>query len=664
MEKVQKPVGEVPYGDKENGPSLRRHQVVMESKRVRFLPVLELLLPTVVICILLWIEDWQYTGTFYSYVKSNQASMQVAVQIVSHVLAMLQVSSICALLNLCTRFRSLHRSTPLQNLNLWTALSTARVDLTLPTFHLAMDLTFVAATLIPGALWAGALSPMFVLKSQELEDQLVPAFTDRTKANWDSQFQLRDIGPQVWNINDDCSVINDARGLVPSCPVPTLQGLLLLSGASATTLNGEPRNHSKLDVPHWKYVGRSFGVGSSVGHVNDSIANGRVLYYNYTEFGYITNISCIKNSTSDFKFRLVEYVNDFITASDYQKTHHPGLPFNDHLPPRRANLAKYYVEGYLPNSVIGTPELYPVISWNPEYENITAWAALVNDDRNMIVVAAGTKAYQELNQTQCEVSFTPTAFTVTVDRSQQSISVQAQPSTEAKDIEPTGHLQANVVHSINLLSKMSPSLYVSVLGETLSRNVERMQKQKPHLNQTEAVTSAVAESFTAMMDDILVAYGASQISHAQDVTFSATRGVTEAMQIGQPFYQHLVFALNCSIILIVGFEAIRTRGWHLLTKFNYLDLKSVVIAASAGGGGIAMAVWNEHRSHGTEWVGDPRDPIACATRVEWDMQSPLADDTETAIVKARDCEVEQVRARKGKGWGKPNNLNSNSSVLR
>ncbi len=667
MEEVQNPandVGEVPYSDKENGPLLRRHQVAMESKRVRLLPVFELLLPTVAICILLWIEDWQYTGTFYSYVKSNQASMQIVVQIVSHLLAMLQVSSTCALLNLSTRFRSLHRSTPLQDLSLWIALSTARIDRNLPTFHLAMDLTFVAATLIPGTLWAGALSPMFVLKSQELGDQLLPAFTDRTKANWDSQFQLRDLGPQVWNINDDCTVINDARGLVPSCPVPTLQGLLLLSGGSATTLN---RNHSKLDVPSWKYIGRSFGVGSSVGHSNDNIIDDRVLYYSYTEFGYITNISCIKNSTSDFNFQLIEYVNDIITASDYQKTYHPELPFNDYLPPRQAVLAKYYVEGYLPNSIIGAPELYPVISWNPEYENITAWAALVNDNRNIIAVAAGTNVYQELNQTQCEVFFTPTAFTVTVDRLQQSISVQAQPSIEAKDIEPTGHLQANVVHSINLLSKMSPSLYVSVLGETLSRNVERMQKQKPHLNQTEAVTSAVAESFTAMMDDILVAYGASQISHAQDVTFSATRGITEAMQIGQPLYRYLVFALNCLMILLVGFEAIRTRGWHLLTKFNYLDLKSVVIASSAGGDGIAMAVWNEHRSHGTEWVGDPCDSIACAMRVEWDMHNTLADTETVAIVKARDCGVVQARERKGKGWGKPIKLvglDSNSEVLR
>ncbi len=233
MEEVQNPandVGEVlPYSDKEDGPLLRRHQVAMKSKQVRLLPVFELLLPTVVICILLWIEDWSYKGTFYSYVKSNQASMQIVIQIVSHLLAILQISSTCALLNLSTKFRSLHQSTSFQNLSLWIALSIAWIDLNLSTFHLVMNLIFVAVTLISDALWVEALSSKFVLKSQEQEDQLLSAFTNRTKANWDSQFQLRDFKPQVWNINDYCIVIHDARELVLSCLISTLQDLLLLS---------------------------------------------------------------------------------------------------------------------------------------------------------------------------------------------------------------------------------------------------------------------------------------------------------------------------------------------------------------------------------------------------------------------------------------------------
>ena len=107
------------------------------------------------------IVDWRLRiyGDVLQLCESNQATMQIMVQVISHILAMLQVSSICAVLNLSTRYRSLHRSTSLQDLCLWIALSTARVDLNLPTPHLLIASAFVAATLLPGALWAGALSP-------------------------------------------------------------------------------------------------------------------------------------------------------------------------------------------------------------------------------------------------------------------------------------------------------------------------------------------------------------------------------------------------------------------------------------------------------------------------------------------------------------------------
>ncbi|KAL2037397.1 hypothetical protein N7G274_009882 [Stereocaulon virgatum] len=657
---------EVPSSDVESEPDPRRYQIAMESKQVRLQPVLELLLPTITVSILLSNGDRSYTRIFYHFVKSNQATMQIIVQVISHILAMLQVSSMCAVLNLSTRYRSLHQSTSLQDICLWIALSTARVDLNLPMPRLLIVSAFVAATLLPGALWAGALSPLFVLKTQGLGNQQLPAFTEHTRANWDSQFEQRGPGHQIWNINDKCSVFNDARGLVPSCPVPTLQGPLLLSASSATTWDGGPRNHSKLDNPNWEYIGRSFGVGSSVGQLDDHMAYQRVLHYNYTETGYSANVRCIKNITSDFHFRLLEYFDRNISLSDYHRTHYPGMQVNKSYLDMWSSMATYYVEGYLPNSIIGTPELYPAIAWHEKYENITSWTTVVNDNRNMIAVAAGTNQYQELNQTQCEVFFTPMVFTISVNRLQHSINVEAQSSIAAEDIEPTGHLRANVMHSIRLLSRMTPSLYVSVLGETLSRNVERMQRQKPHLNLTEAVNSAAEDSFTAIIDDILVAYGASQLSNAQDTTVGAVHITVEAVQIGQPFYRYLVLVQNLLIILFVAFEAARTRGWRHLTRFNYLDAKSVIIASSAGGRGIAKAVEDQHREKGTQWVGDPADPIACEMRVEWDLHGTLAHTENVAIVKASDRDYMQVRKRRGDGRGRSvrmDRLDSSSRAL-
>lgn len=638
----------VPSSDAGSGPLLPRSQDAKESKLVRLLPVLHLIIPTATSIMLYCFGNWQSTGMLYGLVKNHQALSQIFVQTISHILGLFQVSSLCAVLNLSMRYRIMHGSVALQLLSFSVALSTARIDPYLPRRLLLLNAAFIAATFLPAALWAPAISPVTIWTSQVIENQLLPAFTEGTKACWDSQFQLRGPGRGVWNINDHCSLINDKRGLVPSCPVPTLQGLLLLSASSATTLDGGPRNHSKLDNSNLEFRGRSFGAGSSVGITDELTADDRVLYYNYTESGYVANVSCIKNRTSDFRFRLEKSVEKHISVLEYQQTHHPEMPV-DHSwgswPDIWSTYSIYYVDGYLPNSIIGTPELYPSISWHEGYENITAWAAVANDNRNIIAVAAGNRLYRELDQIQCEVFFTPTVFHVTVDRMQKSITVEPQPSVKAEDIDPQGHLRANVIHSINLLSRMSPSLYVSVLGETLSRNVERMQKQRPDLNETEAVTSAVAESFTAIIDDILVAYGASQIVIAQDTTSTVAHGTMEAIQLGHPFYRKSVLMLNFLIILIVLFETARTRCWKYLTKFNVLDIKSAIVAASAGGSGIVKAVWARHRSQGTQWAGDPRDVIVRKAMVDLGLHSTLSYVETPAIVIARDEALIERRGR-------------------
>ena len=392
------------------------------------------------------------------------------------------------------------------------------------------------------------------------------------------------------------------------------------------------------------------------------MVNDRVLYYSYVESGYAANVSCIKNSTSNFRFRLERSVWKNTSVSEYQRMYYPQMPLNDSWgawPDIWSTYSIYYLDGYLPNSIIGSPELYPSISWHEGYENITAWAAVANGNRNMIAVAAGTRLYRELDQIQCEVFFRPTVFDVTVNRIQRSIAVKALQSAEPEDIDPSGHLRANVMHSINLLSRMSPSLYVSVLGETLNRNVERMQKQRPSLNITEAVTSAVADSFTAIIDDILVAYGASQIVNAQDTTPTIVHGLMEATQLGHPFYRSSVLILNFLVILIVLFESTRTRCWKHLTRFNILDIKSAIVAASAGGSGIVKAVWSRHRSQGTRWAGDPTDVVVRETMVDLGLHSTVSHIEIPAIVIASD---EAFIERRGRAT-RLVSLNSNTRTL-
>jgi hypothetical protein len=130
--------------------------------------------------------------------------------------------------------------------------------------------------------------------------------------------------------------------------------------------------------------------------------------------------------------------------------------------------------------------------------------AFGNDSANLLAWVA-----RSINQVQCEVDFTPATFTVSVNV-----------SVSSTNIEPSGHLVSNAIDSVNLLARMSNTHYVSVLGNTLSLNVLNMQQRyNASMTEEDTTTSAVANSFTAMIDDILVAYGASQIVISKDTGF-------------------------------------------------------------------------------------------------------------------------------------------------
>lgn len=123
-----------------------------------------------------------------------------------------------------------------------------------------------------------------------------------------------------------------------------------------------------------------------------------------------------------------------------------------------------------------------------------------------MAIASGVGNYTELNQTQYKIQFVPTAFEVLVSVTTKTIEVQ--PTTlDITDIESSGYLAANKIDSVNLLSRMSNSLYVSVFNNSLHQNV--LNKQL-HLNmKTSSVSDAIAtaameDSFSAIFDDILV----------------------------------------------------------------------------------------------------------------------------------------------------------------
>jgi len=202
----------------------------------------------------------------------------------------------------------------------------------------------------------------------------------------------------------------------------------------------------------------------------------------------------------------------------------------------------------------------------------------------MIAITAG-EPYAAFNQTQCTVTFELTNFNVFVNNTQRSIDVTLIPqSIPNPELEPTDRLTSDVIWSLNLLSRMTPSLYESTLGNTLQQNAATMwarrdvyHSESVPTNDEDLILRSVEDSFTAMIDNILVAFSASQLILAQSSTPEAITAELPALQIGKKSYLMWVLALNLILLACVLEEAWRTDRWKNLPDFNFLDVRDLLL---------------------------------------------------------------------------------------
>jgi hypothetical protein len=121
----------------------------------------------------------------------------------------------------------------------------------------------------------------------------------------------------------------------------------------------------------------------------------------------------------------------------------------------------------------------------------------------------------------------------------------------------------------------------------------RTSASRNPFTEEEATLAGLSNSITAMADDMLVAYASAQLMVGRMFTPESARVYMYALQFGQPAYIYAIFAFNLLIIVAVLAEAWRTRSWQDLGRFNYLDPRDLIIAASRGGTELANAA-DEH----------------------------------------------------------------------
>lgn len=549
---------------------------------IRLLPLMCLAIPLAVSIGFVAIRDVRLYGYTRAYIVRNRPTVAVVVQIVASILGILQVTALTLVVNYRARIILTKRPVKSDTMDLLTALSVPRVAWSLPAAKLALAAFVVVLAQGPGALWAGSITPAVTRESIASGNIWVPKFGAESRHVWDAEFTQTPEG-NILNQVQNCTSRRSQAGAVTNCPVPNHQAALLDSLRGATSWTDTARNHSKPDSSAWTYIGRSYGMGASQGLVGEGFAGDyKYLGYSYHETGYETSATCQYNTSASL-------------------THELGG--------EAPNVDVWYVTGSLPNSI--KEEFYPVVSWHRarrENAELLAWAGVASSEsREYMIGITSSPVYGNFTNIQCSVTFTPRVFAVSVNQTASLIKVD--PTTlQAADWEPSSHLKNNAIWSVNLLSRMSTSLYISVLGEALQQNLEAtLSRHHESLDLLQGALRSTEDSFEAILDDILGIYAGAQITLANDVEPRDLITFLEGMRFGDTTFQFAVVVLTAIVACIVLVEGALTRWWRELPVFDPLAFKCITAAASMAGPALGSELTERHARKGTRWAGEASD---------------------------------------------------------
>lgn len=219
-------------------------------------------------------------------------------------------------------------------------------------------------------------------------------------------------------------------------------------------------------------------------------------------------------------------------------------------------------------------------------------------------------------------------FTVHVDVKNKLISVLPTDATKegeagAPSFDPTAGLATTVINQINGLGMISTTLYTSVIGNALMSNIRAAidnannspssssfsSRSLPSSSPTTLV--AVADSFSAMLDSLLVFIGSSQFfvpaSGGGDFTTVQAQLTVRAVRIGDAKYVFMTFSMCVALLVAVAAEACRTRGWRYLPRWDFADTTDLVLASAIAGEDVVGEMCQGVRKKETQWTGGEFD---------------------------------------------------------
>ena len=101
----------------------------------------------------------------------------------------------------------------------------------------------------------------------------------------------------------------------------------------------------------------------------------------------------------------------------------------------------------------------------------------------------------------------------------------------------------------------------------------------------------------------------------QDSKLSTARAHVEAITFGNRRSIYIILVLYTVISLLYAGSLLYIRTWPGVGKFNFTDVKSIIISASAGGSAIAENAENLHHPKGSQWVAAEDDKMVSCIQV-------------------------------------------------
>ena len=565
----------------------------------RFFPLIIIFVATVISVVLGYLRYQSYTttGELFVLVQSNRGTVQVVVQIISQALGALSVLSISAVLNYQSRSSLYNEEFSLNSLRLWAAFSRASIDWNLPVLPRAGTIAFRLLTIVPAAIWTGALTPQSTGQIQNAE-LAIPTVGN---GSYTYLYPSKDHGK--------CWITQQLNGTFTDCPTLRFTGKLLDSASSATTPDGSARNHSKLDNARFRYTGRSYGVGTPVGLTDSKLLDiSNIDKYSYTETGYTTTAKCIYNTSS------LWYISPSVENNTVGR---PNIFYAIGWFPN----SEYVPEDPLSYSEIPAPgqDFYVQMDLKSTGPNIVSIGSHNSDkvSRYFIAIAAGSN-YPELNKIQCELFFQPTRFAVNVFKATSTITVTPLNSTAPPDPEPRGVLRSQVLNGLNAISTVSTSLYTSNIGDALAQNINNlMARQSSTMTLTSAdpahasndtILTAVSESVSAIADDLLMSFAGAALTIPNQTSTTTAIAEYAVVAIGSTLYIAAIAIINVVLLLIVTAITLRSRFWQDLPIFDYTDLGclSAGLAAEPSRSASKQSMLARRLKH---WNGNPGDEV-------------------------------------------------------